>query len=135
MVAPTVNSASVSQDGTGTNATIPTINITIPAPNDNLLCIFVVPKDNSSTASAVSTITFDATGTNLTIGSGITLQGSRQLAQEGNYSSQCSFYLIKQADLPGAGTYTLDIVMDSAMQYSFVGAFIEIGRASCRDRV
>jgi len=122
MAAPVVNSASISEDGSGTSATIPTINVTIPAPDDRILVIFVCPKDNSSTAADISTITFDSAGVNRTIGSGITLQGSRQLAQEGSYSSQVSVYFILEADLPAAGTYPLDVVMDSAMQYSFVSA-------------
>ncbi len=119
MVSPLITPASVTVlNGGGT--TTGTLFVPLSAPgNDRVLAIVGFVKDNSTTAADVSTITVDSAGVNRTIGSGVTLQGSRQLAQESSFSSQCVVYFCLEPDLPtSAATYNVDIAMDSATQYN-----------------
>lgn len=119
MVAPVITPASIVTLNGGTN---PNGTMAIPisaAGNGRLVLIGCKVKDNSATAADVSSITFDATGVNRTIGSGVTLQGSRQLAQESTFSSQSIVYFVLDSDLPSlAGTYTIDVIEDSATQHN-----------------
>ncbi len=124
MAAPILTLASIVTLNGGTN---PNGTMAIPissAGNNRVVLIACKVKDNSATAADVSTITFDSVGVNRTIGAGVTLQGSRQLAQEGNFSSQSIVYFVLEADLPvSAGTYNIDIVEDSATQYNMWTAY------------
>ncbi len=124
MVAPVITAASVITANAGTSTTT-TLAVPLSAPgNDRILVLVNLIKDNSATAALVSTITVDSAGVNRTIGSGVTLQGTFQLAQEGAFSSQCGVYFCIEADLPvSAGTYNVDTVMDSAPQYNMWLAF------------
>lgn len=125
--APILDAASITIDGADSVAVFPTMNVTIPAASDRLLCIFVVPGADETPVPVVSTVTWDAAGAIKTIGSGITLQGVRLEAKEGNISSQCSVYFIKEQDLGSAGTYTLDIGMSGDVFYSYALAFCITG--------
>ena len=124
MAAPVVNTASVVQSPNAAGTSI-TLNIPISAAgNDRLVFIAGVSKDNSTTVNVLSSMVFDSAGVNLSVGSGITQVTARQIAQEGQYSSQSDVYVIKEADLPAsAGTYAIDITMDGAMQYLYWIAF------------
>ncbi len=124
MAAPIITVASIVTANAGTS--LPT-TLAVPllaSGNDRILVLVNLIKDNSATVALVSTITVDAGGVNRTIGSGVTLQGTFQLAQEGNFSSQCGVYFCLEADLPAsAGTYNVDTVVDSAPQYNMWLAF------------
>ncbi len=119
MVAPVITPASVIVlNGFGTTTGTLAVPLSVSG-SKRVLVIVCLVKDNSATAADVSTITVDSAGVNRTIGAGVTLQGSRQLAQEGSFSSQCVVYFCLEADLPtSAGTYNVDIAMDSAAQYN-----------------
>ncbi len=124
MAAPTITGASVTTlNGGGT--TTGTLSVALSASGNNrILVICDLVKDNSATAALVSTITVDSAGVNRTIGAGVTRQGTFQLAQESSFSSQCDMYFCLEADLPtSAGSYNVDIVMDSATQYNMWVAF------------
>jgi len=119
MAAPVITGASViTLNGGGT--TTGTMAVPLSASgNTRILVIVNQVKDNSATAALVSTITVDSAGVNRTIGAGVTLQGTFQIAQETSFSSQCGVYFCLEADLPtSAATYNVDIAMDSATQYN-----------------
>ena len=86
------------------------VSFTITGNSNRKIFVFNGSKDNTSTSDApTSSITFDASGVNLTIGSGITRVGAAQLAQEGQYSSAGDLFEIKDADMGAARTVTIDI--------------------------
>lgn len=124
MAAPVITPASITVLD-AFNTTIGTLAVTLSASgNDRILVICDLVKDNTSPVALVSTITVDSAGVNRTIGAGVTLQGIFQLAQEGNFSSQCGMYFCLESDLPTtAGAYNIDIAMDSATQYNMWVAF------------
>lgn len=85
-----------------------------------ILVLANLTKDNSTTADTLTALTFDSAGANATLSGGeIVEQGSTQLAQEGDFSSQCGIYFIKDADLPStAGSYLFAPVWTGGRQHT-----------------
>lgn len=112
-----VNTAT--QNGAGSTATTFSSFAISASGLNRVLVIAILAKDNTATAAVISAITVDAAGANATLGNGkVVQQGSRQLAQEGNFSSQCDVYFVLEANLPSAaGSYDIVVTMDSAAQY------------------
>jgi len=123
MAAPTITSASA-QKGNFGGGTTGTLTGKVSAGSDRILVISFNSKDNAGTPATVTSITFDSTGVNRTIGSGITQQGTTQEAIEGSFATMQGLYFILDADLPvSAGSYNIDIVLDSAVQYNMWTAY------------
>ena len=135
MAAPTLVTGSVTTVNSDASTSDTLSAVTLSSSSDRILVIACCSKDSSSTAAAVSSVTFDPLGTPLTIGSGITLQGTAQLEQEGSYSSQLSLYFILEADLPAAGDYDIDVVMTNSCQTNMWVAFEVNGADQAYDAI
>lgn len=109
MPAPVVNTASFVTVSVSAGATA-SPSFTVSGNANRKIFIFNGSKDNSTTSDApTSSITFDSSGVNLSIGAGITRVGTAQLAQEGQYSSAGDLFEIKDSDMGAARTVTIDI--------------------------
>lgn len=136
MAAPLITVGSYQAINTGTGTT-GTLNVPVSASgNDRLVLVTFTAKDNASPAAVPNLVNFDPTGVNLNIGTGVTEQGARQLAIESTFSSQCSLWMIKEADLPSsAGTYAIDVGADLGPQYGFWEAWEVTGASQLIDAI
>ncbi len=123
---PTVVTANAVSINTG-SVSSGSANITLTGNANRRLFLFNGSKDNTDpNDNGVSTIVFDAAGVNLSLANGkIKRIGTDQLAIESPYSSVGELFEILEADLPGSGTYQIDVSTTGSCQ-RFMWCFVEV---------
>ena len=119
----TANAVSINSSGASSGS----VNITLTGNVNRRLFLFNGSKDNTDpNDNGVSTIVFDAAGVNLSLANGkVKRIGTDQLAIESPYSSVGEMFEILEADLPGSGTYQIDVSTTGSCQ-RFMWCFVEV---------
>ncbi len=107
---PTFDAVSGAYTTNGTPGTNKTGNHTIGGGSNRLLLIGIFLTVNTTT---VSSVKFNGSAV------GVVAVGSIQSNPNGAVS--VVFYRIKEADLPSAGTYTMDVTVDTSQEFSIAG--------------